>query len=158
MTFALVADVVGNGARQHLLRGDPWKICALGLVLWKSAVFAGARFLGYPSARPLFLWCYLAGLVFLAGAGAWTVVRKKSGIWSATAASAQTALAGFCPDFAVALWSLHRQGSTPIYGHSPYYWMAYTLVVNLLLSVLVGFSGALLARCITVFRKELREA
>jgi hypothetical protein len=154
LTLGVVADVVGNGAKQHLYRDEPWKICGAGLVLWNSADFAARYLLPYPS----FLRLHMVGFLFLFVAGGWTVLRKKSGVWRSTAASAKAALAGLSPEVVAGLWSFPHQRSTPIYGHSPYYWIAHTLVVDLNLSLWFGFAGAALARLFLRLRKEPREA
>jgi hypothetical protein len=57
LTLGVVADVVGNGVRQHLYRDEPWKICGAGLVLWNSANFAAWSWLPYAT----FVRLYLAG-------------------------------------------------------------------------------------------------
>jgi len=141
LTLAVMADVVGNGARQHLYRDEPWKICGVGLVLWNSADFAAGSSLPYAS----FVRLYLAGFLFLFVAGAWTVLRKKSGVWRGAAASITVALIGLCPDVAIALLGLPRQRPTP-------------LVSNLMASILFGFAGAALARVFAGLRKDPREA
>ena len=148
LTFAVVADVLANGARQHLYRDDPWKICGTGLLMWTSTVvlFAAARLFTYPS----FLWCYMAGFLFLFAAGAWTMLRQKSGVWRATVASAKAALIGHSPD--VAMYAAMFRGG----AHS---WMlAKTFAITLLLSLLFGLAGAVLGRFITALRRGLRAA
>jgi len=149
LTLGVVADVAGNGARQHLLRDEPWKICAAALALWNLTVLllAAARF--FITTRPTLLWCYSVGFLFLFVAGAWTVLRRKSGIWRATAASAKAALAGHAPDIVLFLGMLRNGGGR---------WILRTSEFNLVFALAFGFAGALLARFLVSFRKEPREA
>jgi hypothetical protein len=148
LTLRVVADVVRNGARQRLLRGEPWKICGAGLALWNLTVLllAAGRFF---TTRPTFLWCYMAGFLFLFVAGAWTVLRRKSGIWRATAASAKAALAGHAPDVVGFLFMLRNGGGR---------WIPRSFEINLVLCLLFGFASAVLAGFFAGLRKEPREA
>jgi hypothetical protein len=148
LTFPLVADVLGNGARQHLLRDEPWKICAAGLALWNLTVLL-LVFGRFFTSRPALAWCYMAGFLFLFGAGAWTVVRKNSAIWRATAVSAMAALVGHSPDIVLFLGMLRNGGGR---------WILRTSEFNLVFSLVFGFAGAALARVFVSLRKQPREA
>jgi len=148
LTPGVVADVLGNGVRQHLFRDEPWKICGAGLALWNLTVLllAAGRFF---TTRPTFMWCYMAGFLVLFVAGAWTVLQKKTGVWRATAASAKAALAGHSSD-AVGFFFMLRNGGAR--------WIPHSFEINLVLCLLFGFAGAALARLFGGLRKEPREA
>jgi hypothetical protein len=146
LTVSAVVDLLGNGARQHLYRDEPWKICGGALFLWNLTVLLFARFL----TRPSFLWCSMAGFLFLFGAGAWTVLRKRSGIWRATAASAKAALVGHAAPDLLEYFLMFRRGGS--------HWIPKTFAINLLLAFASGFTGALLGQFFTRVRKRPREA
>jgi hypothetical protein len=108
-------------------------------------LLAAARLFTYPS----FLRCYMAGFLFLFAAGAWTMLRQKSGVWRATVASVKAALIGHFPD--VAIYAAMFRGG----AHS---WMAKTFAITLLLSLLFGLAGAVLGRFIAGIRAGLSAA
>jgi hypothetical protein len=149
LTLRVVADVLGGGARQHLFRDEPWKICAAALALWNLTVLslAAARF--FIATRPTLLWCYMAGFLVLFVAGAGTVLRKNSGIWRATAASAKAALVGHSPDIVLFLGMLRNGGGR---------WILRTSEFNLVFALAFGLTGAALARLFVNLRKQPREA
>jgi len=158
LTPGMVADVLGGAARQHFYRDEPWRICGAGLGLWNLMLLLFVR-AGFLSDRSSFLWCYAAGLLSLFEAGAWTVVRRRSGVWRATAASAKAALVGHFPIVMRYLFIFRPWGgSVTMYGrHSMYYWFSKTLAVSLLASAVLGLAGALLGKFLTGFRGRLRE-
>jgi hypothetical protein len=149
LTLGVVADVLGNGARQHLLRDEAWKICGAVLALWNLTVLVLAAERFVITTRPTFLWCYSAGFLLLFAAGGWTVLREKSGIRRATVASAKAALVGHALDV-VGLFAMLRNGGAR--------WIPRSLEVNVVLCLLFALAGVLPARFFTSLRKEPREA
>jgi hypothetical protein len=152
LTPAVIADVLASAALQHLRR-DPWKICALGLALWTSALLIVS--FGGSFDRVALLWSYFAGQLFVFAAGAWTGLREHCGIWRATSAAAKAA---FAPSTAfVALSSLRMLhywgGLREIYGHSLSYWVWKNIVLTLLPALLFGLAGAAFARLVNHFRR-----
>jgi hypothetical protein len=141
LTPGVVADVLGNGARQRLLRDEPWKICGAGLLFRNTADFVAGRSVPYAA----FARSYVAGFLLLFLAGAWTFLRERSGVGSAAVAAAAAAFFGHCPDMVLGLLCLPRQRPTP-------------LLTDILFCPLVGFAGTALARVFVSLRKELREA
>jgi hypothetical protein len=155
LTFAVVADVLGGAARQHLDRDEPWKICGVGLALWFMMARLVAVFFPY---RTFFLWCWFCGLLITLASGAWTATRSKSGTLRSTVASAKTALIGQAGVVVLYLLVLPRENAYSFQGHGIYYWFLKTLALGLALSVPFGFAGALLGRLFTRLRKEPRAA
>ena len=153
LTPALIADVLASSARQHLRR-DPWKICALGLALWTSALLVvGAEGL---LTKPEFLCGWIAGQLLLFTAGAWTVLRENCGIRRSTVASLKTAAVPDAACILIAGLNMLRYwgASNPVYGHSAYYWIAKNAVITVLVSVVFGLSGASLACLVSRFRRS----
>jgi hypothetical protein len=152
LTPAVIADVLASAALQHL-RHDPWKICALGLGLWTSSLLIMA-FEGFVD-RPVFLWCYFAGQLFLFAAGAWTGLREDSGIWRATTASAKAALVPVAACIVVSSLSMlhYWGGSREIQGHNVSYWVWKNVVVTILAALVFGLAGASFARLANHFRR-----
>ena len=147
LTFRVVADVLVNALRQHFHRDAPWKICGVGLALWILMVRLVALF---NHSRPFLLWYFSAGLLIVLAAGAWTVRRSKVGIPASTAASAKAAVIGQAGTAVLFLLALPRESAYLFQGHGIYYWFFYTLAINLSLSLVFGFAGAILT--VTVAR------
>ena len=155
LTFAVVADVLRGALGQHFHRDAPWKICGTGLALW----FMMFRLVGlFFRDRTFMLWYFFAGLLIVVAAGAWTVARSKAGIWRSAVASGKAALIGQAGVVVLYLLALPRESAYSFQGHGFYYWFLKTLAVNLALSLVFGFAGALLGRLFTRLRNEPREA
>jgi hypothetical protein len=152
LTLALVANVLASSARQHL-RPDPWRICALGLALWTSGLILGVREGLVPASE--FVYWYFAGQLFLFAAGGWTVLRENSGIWRATASSFKAALIPDVTCILIASVNMLRSWglSSPVHGHSVYYWISKNFVITFLVALLFGLTGASLARIVNRFRR-----
>jgi hypothetical protein len=155
LTAALVADVLLSAALQHL-RHDPWKTCALGLTGWTSSllILASKGIVG----RPIFLWCYFAGQLFLFAAGAWTGLRVDSGIWIATTAGVKAALVPVSVSIVVSSLSMlhYWGGSREISGHNVTYWIWKNVAVTLLAALLFGLGGASFGRLVNHLRRTAR--
>jgi len=152
LTPGVAADVLVNALRQHFHRDAPWTICGVGLALW--ILMAKLAILFYPY-RTFLLWYWSAGLLIVLAAGAWTVRRSKVGILAATTASAKAALIGQAGTVVLYIPVLLREGAYSFRGHGIYYWFLYTLAMNLALSLVFGFAGALLGRSIDRFRGSM---
>jgi len=177
LTLRVVADVLGGGFMQHLFWDDPWKICGAGLFVWTClglVLIRDSRLA--PSMEPL---SAMALGCFLLATGAWTVLRKKSGIREAGGAAAKAAMAGIVPSvFATLLWGPvvvhHANGSTwlvwglflsvipvpsiPEAGRLAGHLAITCSLMVLAASAVMGFAGALLGRFIAALRGGLREA
>jgi hypothetical protein len=143
LTFAVVADVLSGAARQHLNRDAPWKICGAGLFLWTCI---GLLLGGLTHSRAAVLWFGSAGLLLLFGAGAWTGLKTRSGIWGATRASAKAAVFGEIGVVLLYLDVVRQMGATLVQGHTIYFWCGKTLAVNMAFSLVFGLAGALASR------------
>ncbi len=152
LTPALVANVLASSVRQNL-HPDPWKICALGLAMWTSGLILGARE-GLVPASDFVFW-YVAGQLFLFAASGWTVLRKNSGIWMATASSFKAALVPDATCVLIASVNMLRYWglSNPVHGHSVHYWILKNLVISFLVVLLFGLAGASLARIVNRFSR-----
>jgi hypothetical protein len=145
LTFGEAADVLVNALTQHVHRDAPWKICGAGLALW----FLMYRLVAvFNHSRPFLLWYFSAGLLIVLAAGAWTVARSKARIPVATAASAKAAVIGQAGVVVLYLLVLPWETAYSFQGHGIYYWALKTLALNLALSLVFGFAGALLGRSI----------
>jgi hypothetical protein len=152
LTFGVTMDVLINALRQHFRRDAPWKICGVGLALWLLMYRLVAVF----SHDRTFQLCYFsAGLLIVLVAGAWTERRSKVGILAATAASAKAAVIGQAGTVVLYLLALPRESAYSFRGHGIYYWFLYTLAINLTLSLVFGFAGALLGRSVARFRGSM---
>jgi hypothetical protein len=143
LTFAVVADVLGGAARQHLYRDEPWKICGAGLLCWVLLMKPVALL---THSRIAALWFWSAGLLLLFTAGAWTGLKTKSGIWGAALASAKAAVFGEIGMVLLYLDVARQMGSTLVQGHTVYFWCGKTLAVNMAFSLMFGFAGAVTSR------------
>jgi hypothetical protein len=176
LALGVVADVLGGAARQHLFRDDPWKICGAGLFVWTClglVLIRDSRLA--PSMEPL---SAMALGCFLLATGAWTVLRKKSGLWESGAAAVKAAMAGISPGvLATLLWGpavvRHADGSTslvwalyvgstpipsvPEFGSLLWYFILEISLILLAISALAGLAGALLGHFIAGLREGLRE-
>jgi hypothetical protein len=151
LTVGLVFDVLGAAAKQRLYRAEPWKICGACLILRVPL------FKLLPVDRATTLWCWIVPTnVLLFGTGAWTVLRRNSGVWSAAAALAKAALAGAIPT--VIFYVLMLFNVDAVTRHRIYYWMPKTVVASLASGVMIGLAGALAARGHAIFRRGLRRA
>jgi len=152
LTPALIADVLASSARQHFRR-HPWKIFALCLAFWTSALLV----VGIEGVltRPELLCGWIAGQLFLFAAGAWTVLHENCGIRRATIASLKAAVVPDAAGILVVSVNLLRYWGllNPVYGHSGYYWISKNAVITVLVSVVFGLSGAALARLVRRFRR-----
>jgi hypothetical protein len=135
LTARLVADVVTSGARQHLRHDDPWKLCGAGLALW--ILMAG------PLWDAFGVWYVLAGFMIVSAAAALTVVRRRTGVWKATAASAKAAIVGQYAITTLYLNDLIRWGSEYL-RHRLFMW-GETVVFTMAISTVFGFAGAVTA-------------
>jgi hypothetical protein len=103
LTVSVLADVLGNGARQRLLRDEPWKICGAGLLLWTClglVLITDSRLAPHVQS-----WSGNALGCFSLATGAWTVLRKKPGFWEPGAAAVKAAMVGISPGMlATLLW------------------------------------------------------
>ncbi len=155
MTPAVVSDVLASAALQHL-RQDPWKVCAVGLAVWTSALLILA--VEGLLSRPAFLWCYAAGQLFVFAAGAWTALGHDSRTWPATSASLKAAVLPIVALVVVCSFSmLHYWGSSrDIYGHGITYWIWKDIVVSVAGSLLFGSAGAWSARAVNHLRRTPR--
>jgi hypothetical protein len=160
LTPGVVADVIWNASKQHLLRDEPWKICGAFLFLWTSVgLFVRS---GSTDALPL---------VILFMTGAWTVWRKHSGMLEAARAAVLVAIPSFVPDALSLLlqgpipvtWS----GGTVVYKWGTYIsvsgaikfgWWQYVAMLPLVLALgaMLGLSGALLGKFADGVREGLR--
>jgi hypothetical protein len=143
LSFAVMADVLGGAARQHLHRDDPWKICGAGLLCWILLMKPVAVL---THSRAAVLWFGSAGLLLLFGAGAWTGLKTRSGIWGATRASAKAAVFGEIGVVLLYLDVVRQMGATLVQGHTIYFWCGKTLAVNMAFSLVFGLAGALASR------------
>jgi hypothetical protein len=152
LTFGVAADILVNALRQHFRRDAPWKICGPGLALW----FLMYRLVAvFNHSRPFLLCYFSAGLLIVLAAGVWTVARSKAGILAAAAASAKTALIGQTGTVVLYIPVLLRERAYSFQGHGIYHWFLYTLAINLALSLMFGFVGALLGRSVARFRGSM---
>ena len=151
-------DVLLNGFKQHLERDDPWKICGVGLFLWSA--------IGVLAPSPWY--AGLPGPVFFI-TGAWTVLRYRSDIRGAAGAAAKAAIICWLPDVAAILmrgpqtvqlangavwyqWGLYLVTSDRLT------WWGYPQILasQMVLGILLGCAGGLLARFVLGFREGLR--
>jgi hypothetical protein len=152
LTPGIAADVLLNALKHHFHRDAPWKICGVGLALW----FLMYRLVAvFNHSRPFLLWYWSAGLLIVLAAGAWTVARSKARILAAAVASAKAAAIGQAGMVVLYLLALSRESAYSFQGHGIYYWFLYTLAINLALSLMFGFGGALLGRSIARFRGSM---
>jgi hypothetical protein len=146
LTPRLVGNVVTNGVRQHLRRDDPWKLCGAGLALW--ILMARPLLAAFGAHGPVFVlksfafWYAVAGFLIVSVAGAMTVVRCKSGVWRATAASLKATLMGQGAVTIIYVPILRAWGTTQYLGHNYYFWFGKTLVCNIAISIVFGLAGA----------------
>ena len=155
LTPSLIADVLASGVGQHLRR-DPWKICALGLTLWTSGL-AIAALQGLVTYQT-FLYFAITGQLWLFAAGAWTVLRKNSGMLSATVASAKAAVLPATASVVISTINMlrYRTASSDIRGHTVYYWITKNVAVTLVAPLMSGFAGASFARLVLLFRRSVQ--
>jgi len=152
LTLRVAADVLVNALMQHFHRDAPWEICGVGLALW----FLMYRLVAvFNHSRPFLLWYWSAGLLIVLAAGAWTVARSKARILAATAASARAAVIGQAGVVVLYLLALPRESAYSFQGHGIYYWFLFTLAIDLALSLVFGFAGALLGRSVAHFRGSM---
>ena len=152
LTPGVAADVLVNALTQHFHRDALWEICGAGLALW----FLMYRLVAvFSHDRTLQLSYFSAGLLIVLVAGAWTVARSKARILAAGAASAKAAVIGQAGVVVLYLLVLPWESAYSFRGHGIFYWALYTLAINLALSLVFGFAGALLGRSIARFRGSL---
>ncbi|HKE21728.1 MAG TPA: hypothetical protein VKB88_05010 [Bryobacteraceae bacterium] len=149
LTPGVIADVLASSVRQHLRR-DPWKICALVFAFWTAVVLI-ALLQGLVTFNE-FMRCYFAGQLFLVAAGAWTILRKNSGIWKATTAAVKAALLPLAMCTGVLCLSIHRialqdrflhywaPSSREIHWHTIYWKGVALLILETLVFCLAGAS------------------
>ena len=105
-------------------------------------------------SRPFLLCYFSAGLLIVLAAGVWTVARKAR-ILAAGAASAKAAVIGQAGVVVLYLLVLPWESAYSFRGHGIFYWALYTLAINLALSLVFGFAGALLGRSVARFRGSM---
>jgi hypothetical protein len=152
LTPGVAVDVLVNALRQHFHRDAPWKICGAGLALWFLMYRPVAVF---NHSRPFLLWYWSAGLLIVLACGAWTAARNKARILAAAAASAKAAVIGQAGVVVLYLLVLPWESAYSFRGHGIYYWFLYTLAIDLALSLVFGFAGALLGRSVARFRGSM---
>jgi hypothetical protein len=153
LSVSVVADVLGNGARQRLYLDEPWKICGAGLFAWTCLwVFVGPR-ASYP---------WNVGVLAAAmGTGARTVLRGNCGEWEASAASVKAVLAGVLPAVLAVVWRALAHDHYSVQALWPprtsLNFFPWAVAAGLVESALFGLAGAMLGRFAAGFREGVRE-
>jgi hypothetical protein len=145
LTFAIVADILGSAAKQHLCRDEPWKICGAGLFVWTCFGMILDRY--SLLTRTNFEWYSAPTMAAWFGTATWTVWRRNTGTWEAAQKAYWAAIAGQLPDLLA--WVVSGSAGVPRLMHF-YNWAPFSLFC-------LTYYGAVLGRFLAGLRDGLRE-